>query len=514
MTFFAPDWISHHAAVSPGRRAMTDVHSGRSFTYAEMNERCGRLASHLRRLGIGHGDRVAVLCYNSTDIFEIQFACCKLGAAFVPLNWRLADAEIAAIAKNASPKLLIHGADFSDTAHSLKMAGHVAHIIRVNDGAASDYEDAIRDSDIIDRPHAITHDDLLAIMYTSGTTGLPKGVLITQRMAIFSALNGMMKTGVNERSTGLTFLPLFHVGGLFLMANFIFHAGGHNVVMRSFDAAACLNLLADRTIGISHAFGVPTNFAMMSELPDFKSCDLGHIECLMVGGAPSPMGLLMAYANKGIRLQQGWGMTETATIGTVLSADDAFDRIGSAGRPVMHAELAVLDDEHRPLPAGAVGQLAIRGPTVTPGYWQQPTATAAAFHKDWFLTGDAARVDEDGFYYIVDRWKDMYISGGENVYPAEIESVLSSLDGVGEAAVIGIPDEKWGEVGCAFIVRQAGAVLTAEDVTAYCARHLARFKLPKQIIFVSDIPHTAAGKIAKPDLRERHRSGRYVPSTG
>lgn len=512
MTFFAPDWISHHAAIAPGRRAMTDIHSGRSFTYAEMNGRCSRLASHLRHLGIEHGDRVAVLCYNSTDVFEIQFACCKLGAAFVPLNWRLATPEITAIVENASPKMLIYGAEFSDTARSLKAAGHVAHVIEVNDGAASDYEDAIRTSDAIENPCAITQDDMLAIMYTSGTTGLPKGVLVTQRMAIFSAVNGMMKTGVNERSTGLTFLPLFHVGGLFLMANFIFHAGGHNVVMRSFDSGECLKLLADKNIRISHAFGVPTNFAMISELPDFVSCDLSHIECLMVGGAPSPMGLLTAYANKGIRLQQGWGMTETATIGTVLSADDALAKIGSAGRPVMHAELAIFDDEYRPLPADAVGQLAIRGPTVTPGYWQNPAATEAAFHQEWFLTGDAARVDQDGFYFIVDRWKDMYISGGENVYPAEIESVLSRLNGVKEAAVIGIPDEKWGEVGCAFVVSQDGIALRAEDVMAYCADHLARFKLPKQIVFVEGIPHTAAGKISKPELRGNHRSGKYGPS--
>lgn len=513
MTYHAPDWISHHASVSPDRWAMTDVYSGRSFTYAEMEDRCARLAAHLRGLGVQRGDRVAVLCFNSTDIFEIQFACGKLGAAFVPLNWRLSAAEIMAIAENASPKVLIHGAEFGKISRSLKMAGHVAHVIQVNDGGASDYEDAIRNSDVIEHRCAITQDDILAIMYTSGTTGLPKGVIVTQRMAIFSSINGMMKTGVSERSTGLTFLPLFHVGGLFLMANFIFHAGGHNVVMRSFDAHECLDLLADKNVRISHAFGVPTNFAMISEIPDFASSDLTHIQCLMVGGAPSPMGLLKAYANKDIRLQQGWGMTETATIGTVLSADDAFDRIGSAGRPVMHAELAILDDEYRPLPSGAVGQLAIRGPTVTPGYWEQPTATADAFHHGWFLTGDAARVDQDGFYYIVDRWKDMFISGGENVYPAEIESVLSSLDGVSEAAVIGIPDEKWGEVGCAFVVRQAGATLTSEDVIAYCAGQLARFKLPKQIIFVDDIPHTAAGKISKPDLRGNYQSGTYAQAS-
>lgn len=503
MTFSAPDWIAHHAATSPHRHAMTDVYSGRSYTYAQMNDRCSRLAAYLRRAGVQRGDRVVVLCHNSTDIFEIQFACCKLGAAFTPLNWRLAAAEIASIIQNAAPAVVIYGSEFADIARALKTDGLVNRIVQTNDGKPSEYEEAIRTSDLLDTPATIMHDDLLAIMYTSGTTGLPKGVLITQRMAIFSAVNGMMKTGVTGSSVGLTFLPLFHVGGLFLMANFIFHGGGHNVVMRSFDAAQCLDVLADRKLQITHAFGVPTNFAMIAELPGFATCNLDHVHCLIVGGAPSPMGLLNAYASKNIRLQQGWGMTETATIGTVLSADDAFDKIGSAGRAVMHAELAILDEDYRPVPTGGVGQLAIRGPTVTPGYWRQPDATHAAFHDGWFLTGDAARVDQDGFYYIVDRWKDMYISGGENVYPAEVESVLSRLNGVVEAAVIGMPDEKWGEVGCAFIVQRDGAGLTTDNIVAYCANHLARFKLPKQIIFVDEIPHTAAGKIAKPLLRER-----------
>jgi len=294
---------------------------------------------------------------------------------------------------------------------------------------------------------------------------------------------------------------LFHVGGLFLMANFIFHAGGHNVLMRCFDAGQALQLLADKKLRVTHTFGVPTNFVMMAELPAFSEADLSHVACMTVGGAPSPLALLETYADRGIGLQQGWGMTETATLGTMLAAADAQRKIGSAGRAVMHAELTILDEAGMPVSTGAVGQLAIRGPTVTPGYWQQPDATAAAFADGWFLTGDAARCDEDGFYFIVDRWKDMYISGGENVYPAEVESVLSGIPGVVEAAVIGVPDPKWGEVGFAFIVLRDGTTLTAEQVNEHCATLLARFKLPKHIRFVDAIPHTAAGKIAKPELR-------------
>jgi fatty-acyl-CoA synthase len=213
------------------------------------------------------------------------------------------------------------------------------------------------------------------------------------------------------------------------------------------------------------------------------------------------MSLLERYAEKGIRLQQCWGMTETAVLGTVLWPDVAFSKIGSAGRAVMHAELSILDHTYSPVGRGVVGELAIRGPSVTPGYWQQDEATRAAFHDGWFLTGDAARQDEDGFYFIVDRWKDMYISGGENVYPAEVENVLSAIEGVAEAAVIGVPDDKWGEVGCAFIVLRPGASVTSAGIVRHCEGLLARFKFPKHIRFIDSIPHTASGKISKPELR-------------
>jgi fatty-acyl-CoA synthase len=508
MTNHAPDWIAHHALCAPERIAMTDVHSGRSFTYGQMEQRCARLASLFRNdYGVRKGDRVAVIAFNSTDIFEVQFACRKIGAVFVPLNWRLSKAELKAILENAGPALIVYGPEFQDVVDYLRDAGVASKFIDVCDGAPSTCEAGIANAVPLAQTEHVTHDDIFAIMYTSGTTGLPKGAIITHRMTIFSGVNGMMKAQVSDGSTGLTFLPLFHVGGLFLMANFIFHAGGRNVLMRNFDAAAALALLADPELRVSHAFGVPTNFLMMAQLPDFAGRDLSHVKCLTVGGAPSPLSLLEAYAEKGIRLQQGWGMTETATLGTMLAPDVAISRIGSAGRPVMHAELAIFDEGFQPVPPGAVGQLVIRGPTVTPGYWKQPNATASAFRDGWFLTGDAARQDDDGFFYIVDRWKDMYISGGENVYPAEVESVLQAIPNVVEAAVIGVPDEKWGEVGCAFLVVGKEFNLTVPAVLTTCENSLARFKLPKHLRIVDAIPHTAAGKISKPELRALFAEG-------
>lgn len=505
MSYAAPDWIAHHALWTPEQMATIDLFSRRSFTYRALNERCARLAAYLAAHGVERGDRVAVLCHNSTDIFEVQFACRKLGAIFVPLNWRLAQAELSAILHDAAPRLLICGEEFRGVGEQLLAEGLVAGLVGIADGAAdSDYEKGIASSPPLATSAEVTHDDVWSIMYTSGTTGRPKGAIITYRMTIFTGLNGMMKTGVDQAARGLTFLPLFHVGGLFLMANFIFHAGGTNIVMRTFDAAATLDALCDAELAPTHAFGVPTNFLLMSQLPQFSSADLSRTRCLCVGGAPSPMSLLEAYADKGVALQQGWGMTETATIGTVLTGDAAQAKIGSAGRAVMHAELAIVDEDMQPLPAGETGQLVIRGPTVTPGYWRQPEETARAFRDGWFLTGDAAYVDAQGYFYIVDRWKDMYISGGENVYPAEIESVLHRMPAVLEAAVIGVGDARWGEVGCAYIVRRAGATLTAEDVVDFCSQSLARFKLPRHVVFVDEIPHTAAGKIAKPELRRHY----------
>lgn len=502
MTNNAPDWISHHALCNPNRIAMTDVYSGRSFTYGQTEQRCARLASLFRnKYGVRKGDRVAVIAHNSTDIFEVQFACRKLGAVFVPLNWRLSKAELKAILENATPALIVFGSEFKSVVDYLRDDGIAAEFIETSDGASSVYEIGLTKAVPLTHTEQVTHDDIFAIMYTSGTTGLPKGAIITHRMTIFSGVNGMMKAQVSEDSSGLTFLPLFHVGGLFLMANFIFHAGGRNVLMRNFDATAALALLADPELCVSHAFGVPTNFLMMAQLPDFARYDLSHVKCLMVGGAPSPLSLLEAYAEKGIGLQQGWGMTETATLGTMLAPDIAISRIGSAGRPVMHAELAIFDEGFQPVLPGTVGQLVIRGPTVTPGYWKQPDATTNAFHDGWFLTGDAARQDDDGFFYIVDRWKDMYISGGENVYPAEVESVLQAIPNVVEAAVIGVPDEKWGEVGCAFLVVGKEFNLTVPAILTTCENSLARFKLPKHLRIVDEIPHTAAGKISKPELR-------------
>ncbi len=238
----------------------------------------------------------------------------------------------------------------------------------------------------------------------------------------------------------------------------------------------------------------------MSQEPGFAAADLGHVQSIGIAGAAAPLALLETYAAKGIYLQQGWGMTETTTIGPMLSKEKAFEKIGSSGQVVLHAEIRILGEDDRDVAPGEVGEIVIRGPIVTPGYWNRPEANQTAYIDGWFRTGDAARVDEEGFYTIVDRWKDMYISGGENVYPAEVENIIYKLDGVLEAAVVGVPDQKWGEVGRAFVVLKAGANLGAEAIVGHCRDHLAKFKVPVEVRFLDDLPHNATGKIMKHKL--------------
>lgn len=498
------DWIEYHVMASPGREAVHDLASGRRFTYAEFDERISRAALWMRdRLGVQKGDRVAVLCHNDSDMFEIQFACRRLGAIFLPLNWRLAVPELEFICGDAEPRALLHGLEFEDTADALKRAGSggIEHFATLANGAASDYEAGIAGaSGTLEDPH-IQAGDTWTIMYTSGTTGRPKGARQTYRMGFYNALHAVSSSGVTPKTRNLVILPIFHTGGLNVFANPVFHFGGANVIMRSFEPAQLMQLLTDKDTPLTHALGVPTTFLMLAEEPGFDTIDLSHVQNLGVGGAAAPLALLEMYGAKGMPLQQAWGMTETGPIGLTLSADMAIEKVGSSGLPSMYVQLKVVTEDGRPAGVDETGELMIRGPTVTPGYWRRPEANREAFTEDgWFHTGDAARVDEDGYYYIVDRWKDMFISGGENVYPVEVENAIYELDGVYENAVVGIEDQKWGEVGRAYVVLKDGSNLDETAIREYCGERLARYKVPKEVRFLEELPHNATGKILKHEL--------------
>ena len=502
MSVPAEDWIGHHAGFSPDNAALHDLASDRHFTYAEFDDRIDRAALFLRDgLGIESNERVAVLCHNDSDVFEIQFACRRVGAIFMPLNWRLAVAELEYICNDSGPVALLHGMEFARQAAAIQDLCDIRHRVSLNNGGASDYEAGLAAA--IGEISAPEKDltDIWTIMYTSGTTGRPKGAIITYEMCVYNAIQCAMTMSLTVASKNLVFLPTFHTGGLNIYANPVFHTGGVNVVMREFDPAYFLALLSDKDLHLTHMLGVPTNYLMLAQEPGFADADFSHLECVGVGGAAAPLALIEEFGAKGIKLQQGWGMTETGPLGLFLSGDQALAKIGSSGLPPMYAHLKICDETGEEVPRGEAGELMIKGPIVTPGYWNRLDENENFFTDDgWFHTGDVARQDEDGYYYIVDRTKDMFISGGENVYPVEVENVIYEMDGVVENAVIGIPDQKWGEVGRACVVLKPGSNLDENAVIEHCQDRLARYKAPKQVRFMDELPHNATGKVLKHEL--------------
>ncbi|MCP4226680.1 MAG: long-chain fatty acid--CoA ligase [Actinomycetia bacterium] len=507
MTTRSYDWIGHHALVRGDQPAMVDLATNRSFTYREMDERTCRLASALATdFGIGHRDRVAVLANNNSNFFEVQFACWKLGAIFVPLNWRLAIPELEYIVGDCSPKVIVHDNDFAEAVDKLAATSSIVHRISWEDadGDTAAYEEVLAAASPTVENYPSTHDTVLTIMYTSGTTGRPKGAEITQGMTLWNAISCVEFFSLHSDMVNLAFLPLFHTGGLNVFANPAFHFGGLNLIMRTFDPAGALSLLSDPELGVTHFIGVPANYLFMSQVPAFAETSFPTITAAAVGGSPTPLPLIQAWDAVGLPLQQAFGMTETSPLVLALKPEDCSTKIGSAGLPAMHTEVRIVDEDGNDVGPGVNGELWVRGPNVTPGYWNRPDATADSFDDGWLKTGDAARTDDEGFYYIVDRWKDMYISGGENVYPAEVESVIYQLPQIGEVAVIGVADERWVEVGRAIVVRKVGEEIDETTIINHCRENLARFKVPQSVVFIDEIPHNATGKVLKRELRDSY----------
>ncbi|MFO1023554.1 MAG: long-chain fatty acid--CoA ligase [Acetobacteraceae bacterium] len=494
------DAVSHHAARHPDRLATYDLHTGRKHTYRVFNERIDRLAGTFRtRYGIARGDRIAVLAPNGTDTFDVQFACARLGAILVPLNWRLAQAELQGILADCAPKLLVYDVDFAERGEALAQACSIPHSL--SEGAP--FEAAAFDGPWLGEPVAATHDDIAVILYTSGTTGRPKGVMISHGMNFWNTVHSMQYAGVGPDTVFLCQLPLFHTGGLNVFSYPAFQCGGSVVVQRSFDAGESLRLIGDPAEGITHILCVPANFQFMAAHPDFALTNVGRLTYAGVGGAPTPVAILQTWEARGLVLQQVYGMTETSPLMLMLDKQDAIRKVGSAGKPVLHTGIRLVSEDGKDVSPGTIGEIWVKGPAITKGYWQQPETTAAAFTDGWLHTGDAATMDEEGFYYIVDRWKDMYISGGENVYPAEVENVLYQHEAIAEAAIIGVANPRWGEVGRAVVVVKPGKLLTEDDVVAHCARNLARYKLPHSVVFTDALPRNATGKVHKPTLRQQ-----------
>ncbi|MGP4115042.1 acyl-CoA synthetase [Streptomyces sp. 4N509B] len=488
-------WPARRARMTPHRAAL--LHRGGSLSYAALHERATRLAHGLRALGVGRGERVAYLGPNHPAFLETLFAVGALGAVFVPLNSRLTASETAFQLTDCGARALVFAPSHAGLVAELPGLG-VDVPVRVAVG--SGYEELVATSPARPLDEPVGLDDPCLIIYTSGTTGAPKGAVLTHGNLTWNAVNVLVDLDLAADERALVAAPLFHAAGLGMLALPVLLKGGTCVLLERFDAAEVLAVVAARRI--TFVFGVPTMFDLMARDPGWPAADLSSLRTLTCGGAPVPTSLLATYQERGLVLQQGYGMTEAAPGVLLVGREHAVTKAGSAGVPHFFTDVRVVRPDLTPVRAGEAGELLVSGPNVMPGYWRAPEASAACLADGWFRSGDAARVDEDGHVHIVDRVKDMIISGGENVYPAEIENLLLDHPDIVECAVIGTPDERWGEVPRAVVVLREGASLDAGAVLARLSGRLARYKIPKSVVIAETLPRTASGKVVKPLVRE------------
>ena len=484
-----PDLAAKRAALTPDAVALEELATGATRTYAQLDARADAAAAALAARGVRAGDRVAILCRQRIAFFEILFGCARLGAVLVPLNWRMPPAELDGLIADAEPALLLHDAADAGTVARLAAAPPALCLDR-------DYEAALAAA-----PERRSHPTWPAgstwyLLYTSGTTGRPKGVIHTYRMALANHVNIGTAIGLSAADTTAAFLPNFHTAGINLHALPTLIAGGHVILMETFEAEALVGLIAARRLDA--VFAVPTVYQALLDHPRFAAAPLGHVRHWGCGGAPLPDALAERYRDLGVRVCNGMGMTETGPTAFLVDPADAWDRIGSVGKPQLLCSVRIVDAAGRDVADGEVGDLLFAGPGVTPGYWRDETATRAAFTPDgWLISGDLARRDADGFFWVAGRRKEMFISGGENVYPIEVENVLAAHPAVADVAVLGRPDPKWGEVGRAFVQPADGSRPDRDALDAYCRARLAPYKVPVSFEFVSEFPRTPGGKIQK-----------------
>jgi fatty-acyl-CoA synthase len=499
-------WPARRARISPSRTAL--IGAQRTLTYAELAERTARLAGVLRRLGVGHGDRVAYLGVNAVETFETFFASWLLGAIAVPLNYRLSGPEIQYMLADSGVAVLVHSGDTDAlVAAAEPLPESVHHLLAIGGDYAAEIE---RGPALVEEPPVGLADPAL-ILYTSGTTGRPKGAVLTHGNLTWNTINYLAHVDVLSTDRALCIAPLFHCVGIGQVTLPTLFKGGSVEVLAKVDPGTVLERVS--AAGITSFSAVPTMLQMMVEHPAWASADLGSLSLVQYGGSPVQERVARAWLDRGVRLLQGYGMTEAAP-GVYMSTHDGTPaHPTSVGVPHFFTDVAQLRDE-RPAPVGgAPAELLVRGPHVFPGYWNRPEDTEASFVDGrWFRTGDVLRVDDDGWAHVVDRVKDLYISGGENVYPAEVEAVAVQLDAVANCAVVGVADERWGEVGVGYVQLREGAALSEAELRAHLEAHLARYKVPKYLEFVPELPRNATGKIRRVDLRHRAADEHPMPS--
>ncbi|MFT3690992.1 AMP-binding protein [Paenirhodobacter sp.] len=489
LDFISPDPVALHARLRPEALACVDLQTGQRWSYRALDRDIQRAVTVLTAEGIGRGDRVAALAKNSVYQIVLQQALMRLGAIFVPLNWRLSLPELARLLADCTPALLYADQEAPPGCRTLPFAGFAAALVAAQPA---------------DRPPPHSGHDTCIILYTSGTSGVPKGALLTSQFLLATAVNFNV---LGEVDTGCVFLcdsPMFHVIGIVTQIWPPLLRGGTFIVTPGFDAEKTNGWLGS-DFGVTHYFCVPQMADALRHAPNFAPERWIRLKALFTGGAPNPPANIRWWLDRGVRMVDGYGMTETGTtLGMPLAPEILREKAGAVGLCGPLTAVRLVDEEDRDVPDGTPGEILIFGLNVTPGYWNRPEERARAFTADgWIRTGDVGRRDADGFIAIVDRRKDMFISGGENVYPVEVETALREHPQVREAAVIGIPDDRWGEVGRAYVIPMPGEAPTPEALMRHCAGLIARYKVPKEVLIVADLPRTGSGKVMKHILREQ-----------
>ena len=497
------DWTARRALLTPKREAMIDNIQKKKYTFEDLDFRANQVARVLLDSGVEKGDRVGIYSKNRFDFLDVLFACGKIGAILTPFNVRLTVPELEYLIDKTRPTMFFYDPDLKSQFEEFRSSLDKKPVVVLGENSIKgDYDISSlmkkESSGVVERP-SITLDDPYLIVFTGGTTGLPKGAVLSHGLVFWNSVNTIVSWGLKPDDIQPLLFPLFHTGGINVLLIPFIHLGAKSIIMGDFDVDATLSVIEEERCSI--VIAVPTMFNMMSESPNFAKTNFDSVRVFISGGAPCPVAIMEKYWVRGKILKMGYGLTEVGPNNFYLPESEVKRKPSSVGFSVFHCDMKVADDHGIEVPTGTVGELMLRGPHTFSGYWDEPEETAKTIEPDgWVHTGDLVMKDEEGFYFITGRKKDMFISGGENVYPTEIEELLYKHPSILEAAVVGIPHEKWGEVGKAVIVLKPGKSLTQEEVLEYLGGKLARYKIPKFYEFREELPKSAAGKILKREL--------------